>query len=334
MRLTFLGTSAGMPTTERNVTALALALDDSRSWYLIDCGEGTQQRLLSCRYTLSQLKTILITHVHGDHIFGLPGLLTSASMQGRSEPLVICGPDGVESFVRHALACADVKELPFELQFMRSDSADFIYQDESFVISAHGLSHRVPSFAYRFSEIVTASRLDKDKLADLGVPRGPLWGQLQKGETVTLDNGRRVSPKQVMAAAPKSRTVIIGGDNDQPSLLADVLKEADLMVHEATFTDEAFQKVGPVWMHSTAKKVAEAAANANLPNLILTHFSGRYRLSPVAGEKSVEVLRNEAQQYYRGRVELAEDFAVWQLSRENELIQLGYVNDERQKKGP
>ncbi|WP_263080783.1 ribonuclease Z [Endozoicomonas sp. Mp262] len=322
MRLTFLGTSAGMPTTERNVTALALAIDDSRCWYLVDCGEGTQHRLLTCRYTLAQLKAIFITHIHGDHIFGLPGLLTSASMQGRIEPLTICGPDGVEPFVRQSLACADVHDLPFELHFVRSDAEDFTFSDENFAVTAHPLSHRVPSFAYRFFEKTVATALDGEKLKALGVPRGPLWGQLQKGERIVLENGTRVSPEQVMDPAPRSRVAVIGGDNDQPELLHEVLLDADLLVHESTFTDEVFQKVGPRWMHSTAKKVAEAAARAGVPNIILTHFSGRYRLSPRAGENSVEMLRREAQEYYQGQVELAEDLGVWQLSREGQLVGL------------
>ena len=113
MRLTFLGTSAGAPTPERNVTALAVALDEHKEWYLVDCGEGTQQRLMRSQYTLSGLKTVFITHVHGDHMFGLPGLITTASMQGRKKPLTICAPAGVESFVCHALECAAVSQLPF-----------------------------------------------------------------------------------------------------------------------------------------------------------------------------------------------------------------------------
>ena len=327
MRLTFLGTSAGMPTTERNVTALTLAIDDSRSWYLVDCGEGTQHRLLYCRYTLSHLKAIFITHVHGDHTFGLPGLLTSASMQGRTTPLMICGPEGVESFVRHALICADVNELPFELIFSRSDLSGFAYQDSDVSVTSHPLSHRVPSFAYRFSENTVSNRLDVDKLTSLNVPRGPLWGQLQQGENIKLADGQIISPAQVMAKPPRKREVVIGGDNDQPELLEGILKEADLLVHEATFTDDVFQKVGPVWMHSTAKRVAESAERAALPHLILTHFSGRYRLSTESGERSIEVIRQEAQRFYKGRVELAEDFAIWQLDREDGLVYMGSCRD-------
>lgn len=319
MRLTFLGTAAGMPTTERNVSALALAIDDSRRWYLIDCGEGTQHRLLSCRYTLMHLQAIFITHIHGDHIFGLPGLLTSASMQGRSEPLVICGPDGVERFVRQALACADVSALPFELRFVRSDRADFAFADDGVRVSAHPLSHRVPSFAYRFAEQPRAAMLDRDRLQALQVPQGPLWGRLQKGQAVVLDDGRQIQPQQVLAPAGRSRVVVVGGDNDQPELLHEAMTAADVLVHESTFSDEVLQKVGSQWMHSSARQVAEAASRAGIPHLILTHFSGRYRLSPRAGSASVELLRQEAMTCFCGQVELAEDLACWQLSREGRL---------------
>ena len=152
MRFTFLGTAAGLPSRERNVTALILAKDDSRDWCLIDCGEGTQHQLLGSRYTLNHLQAIFITHVHGDHMFGLPGLITSASMQKRTAPLTICAPLGVESFVRHSLACAAVTHLPFELRFIASDQDDFCYTTNDFTVTSHPLSHRVPCFAYGFEE--------------------------------------------------------------------------------------------------------------------------------------------------------------------------------------
>ncbi|MDP0561804.1 MAG: ribonuclease Z [Candidatus Endonucleobacter sp. (ex Gigantidas childressi)] len=323
MRLTFLGTSAGMPTIERNMAALALAMDDSRYWYLIDCGEGTQHQLLRCRYTLSHLHGIFITHIHGDHIFGLPGLLTSASMQGRTEPLTICGPEGVESFVRHSLISADVHKLSFQLTFARSDFTNFAYQNRELSITSHPLSHRVPSYGYRFSEKIIHHHLDYIKLESLGVPRGPLWGKLQNGSSIQLDNGHTVLPEQVLAKPPKKRVIIVAGDNDRPELLESILPEADLLIHEATFTDEVFQRVGPQWMHSTAKNVAEVAAKVNLPNLILTHFSGRYRTSTRANEQNIDAVRQEAKRFYSGRLELAEDFAIWQLNRGEGLIYMG-----------
>ena len=177
MRLTFLGTSAGCPTLERNVTALAVAMDDDKEWYLVDCGEGTQHRLMRCRYTLSSLKAIFITHIHGDHMFGLPGLITSASMQGRKEPLTICAPDGVERFVRHALECADVKRLPFRLIFQSTDTEGFEYSDSHFSVTSHALSHRVPSFGYRFEESPRFGPLNQERLMALQVPKGSSVGR-------------------------------------------------------------------------------------------------------------------------------------------------------------
>ncbi|MRI32570.1 ribonuclease Z [Endozoicomonas sp. OPT23] len=330
MRLTFLGTSAGTPTPERNVTALALALDDSKSWYLVDCGEGTQHRLLKSRYTLSDLKAVFITHVHGDHMFGLPGLISTASMQGRKEPLLIAAPEGVESFVRHSLKCAAITQLPFELSFVSSDvssdassdSPGFYYKDDAFEVTAHELSHRVPSYAYRFEEAPRTGRLNQQKLETLGVPKGPLWGELQAGNTVVLDDGREVSPENARLPDEKGRVAIIGGDNDKPELLLEAMKGADVLVHEATFTDPVFQKVGPQYMHSTAKMVGEAAEQAGIASVILTHFSGRFRRDSKKPEFTLAALRAEAGAAYKGQVELAEDFSCWELNSKRELHRL------------
>lgn len=150
MRFTFLGTSAGIPTKERNVTALAVQPSSGRDWYLVDCGEGTQHQLLKTPFSLAKLKAIFITHVHGDHCFGLPGLIASAHMQGRRAPLTICAPAGIESMLRHIIELCDMSRLRFELNFVASDQKDFLYRDERVKVEAFELSHRVPCFAYRF----------------------------------------------------------------------------------------------------------------------------------------------------------------------------------------
>ncbi len=315
MRLTFLGTAAGQPSKNRNVTALVLARDDSRDWYLVDCGEGTQHRLLYSRYTLSHLQAIFITHIHGDHMYGLPGLLTSASMQGRTAPLSVCAPEGVESFVRHALACSDVTNLPFELNFIRSDSEEFQYIDSEFTVSSHPLSHRVPSFAYAFEESPSRHHLCQDKLAKLKVPRGPLWGQLQQGQTVILPDGSTVQPNDVLQDPEPGRFAVIGGDNDRPELLSEVLKRADVFVHEATFSTELLNKVGDKWMHSTPALVAKAAQAGGVKHLILTHFSGRYQRQPAKEQNDIEQLRDEAREFFSGTIDLAEDMGCWELAR-------------------
>lgn len=324
MRFTFLGTAAGHPSKTRNVSALILALDDSRQWSLIDCGEGTQQRLMGSGYTLTNLQAIFITHVHGDHMFGLPGLITSASMQGRTRPLTICAPALVEQFVRTALECAAVSELSFALHFVRSDRPDFLYHTDDFTVTSHELSHRVPCYAYAFEEQPLPPPLSQQLLDALKVPRGPLWGDLQKGRTVTLADGCAITPDMVRECAPQPRLVVIGGDNDQPALLHDILIRADLLVHEATFSTAILEKSGGQWMHSSPALVGLAAEQADVPHIILTHFSNRYLSHPKKGHSSLADLYEEAKAVYSGSVTMAHDNGCWELTKDRTLHKISH----------
>lgn len=322
MKFTFLGTSAGVPTRNRNVSGFALSLAEQRHWYLVDCGEGTQHQLKHCRLSLAKLRAIFITHVHGDHCYGLPGLLASANMSGRKDPLTLCAPDGIEQFVRAALEYTDLRSLRFELKFVRTDELAAnhtqVFSDHWLSVSAHALSHRVPSFAYRFQE-TPPNALKHDHLSTLGVPRGPLWGELQAGKCVSLDDGRVIQPDQVCEPAWKPRAVVVGGDNDKPELLLTALKNVDLLVHEATFTEDVLAKIGPQYMHSTAAQVARTATEAQLPHLALTHFSQRYRDKPGASDRHIDELRNEAAQHYSGNLIMARDRDQYVLNKDGTL---------------
>jgi ribonuclease Z len=320
MRLTFLGTSAGLPTRDRNVTALALALEQHREWYLIDCGEATQHQLLRTRYSAAKLRAIFITHIHGDHCYGLPGLIASAQMGGRKEPLTICAPAGIEEFIDAVRRYTDLSRLSYPLEFIRSDHPDFCYRDENICVDSIELSHRVPSFAYRFIEQVHERMLDPEQLAAQGVPRGPLWGELQRGHTVQLDDGRVIAAESVCYKQREPRRIVIGGDNDRPELLDAVLPNCDALVHEATFTADVLAKVGPQYQHSTPAQVAQAAQRAHVPHLLLTHFSQRYRRHAHEGEHSLADLSAEARQFYRGNLVMADDFATYELTRDKQLV--------------
>lgn len=318
MKFTFLGTSAGTPTKARNVTALALEYGEGRSWYLFDCGEATQHQLLHTRLSLVKLRAVFITHVHGDHTFGLPGLIASASMAGRTEPLAIIGPAPVKLFIETALASTD-SNVNYELQFIDVSTTDFYWDDGAVRVSATALSHRVPCFGYLVEERRIEKSLLVDKLVADGVPPSKAWGQLHKGEDVTLEDGRHFYSKDYTQLKRRPRKVIIGGDNDKPELLHQVCSEAHLLIHEATYTQAVSDHVGPAPQHSSAEQVARFAQAVGLPNLILTHFSARYQFSHDTAPLIAEIAE-EARKFYSGNLHLAKDFAEFELRKDFTLI--------------
>jgi ribonuclease Z len=314
MEFTFLGTSAGTPTKSRNVTGLALTHGRPKHWYLIDCGEGTQHQLLRTRHSVMQLQAIFITHIHGDHTFGLPGLLTSASMLGRTEPLFLIAPRPVKTFVEAAMGNSD-SSLSFELKFVDSEADGFHWEDEALAVTAFPLSHRVSCRAFALTEKKLERQLLRDKLEADGIEAGPAWGRLQQGHDVILDDGRLVRCEHYTRIARKPRKVIVAGDNDRPELLREACSDIDVLVHEATYTQEVSDRVGPWPQHSSAAQVARFADTAGVPNLVLTHFSSRYQFSPNAYPHIGEI-ESEARGLYRGNLFLARDFASYGLGKD------------------
>ncbi len=309
----FLGTSSGVPTQMRHLSGLVVGLKDSKNWYLIDCGEGTQYQLMRTKYTLCRLKGIFITHIHGDHCYGLPGLLATAAMQGRSEPLPIIAPASVAEFIQGVITSTQLG-LTFQLEFIDVSALADSWQGPDFSVTAFPLSHRVPSYAYGFKELALGSRLDVEKLKHHKVPVGPVWGQLQRGLDVTLPTGRLLVSQNYLMPGRKARNIVIGGDNDRPELLANA--KCDVLVHESTYTRDDLAKVGPKPQHSSAEMIARFAQHAGIPNLVLTHFSARYQLS---GPHSMESIYQEARRDYRGELYLARDLQKYWLNREAKL---------------
>ncbi|WMC12053.1 ribonuclease Z [Oceanimonas pelagia] len=319
MELLFLGTSSGTPTKTRSLSAVALRRHKARSWLLVDCGEGTQHRLLRAPLSLHWLQAVCITHLHGDHCYGLPGLLASAGLNGRTAPLTLIGPAGLQGWIEHTAAMSQL-QLNFALRFISVETlagGRTSLALEGFDITACALSHRLPCFAYGFTETGLPGRLDTDRLKADGVPAGPLWGKLHRGEVVSLDDGRVLAGRDYQLAPPRPRKLVIGGDNDTPALLKEAVNEADVLVHEATYTEEVAAKVGPEPQHSSAAAVAAFAERAGVPNLVLTHFSPRYR-DGGAG-LTVASLEREARAHYSGRLLMAEDLAMYRLNRAGEL---------------
>ena len=319
MEIIFLGTSAGTPTKNRNVSGLAIRRANSKQWCLVDCGEGTQHQLLHTRLSLTHLQAIFITHIHGDHCYGLPGLLASASMSGRTEPLWIVGPSRIKTFIE--LMQNDVHlNLNYEVKYKCIDEPNHTLSDLSieFDVDTTALSHRVPSCAYSFSENRLSNKLDIDKLAQDNVTRGVLWGELQQGLDVQLDDGRIIHAQDYLLPIENPRKIIISGDNDDPSLLTTAAKTANILVHEATYTEDIAIKVGAGPQHSYAKLIAQFAYDINLDNLVLTHFSPRYQ-NAINSSPSILDIEKEARSAYSKNLFLANDFDRFVLSKEGVL---------------
>jgi ribonuclease Z len=305
--LTFLGTSSGVPTKNRNVTALALQTTLNRDWWLIDCGEATQHRLQHISLSVHELAGICITHVHGDHTYGLPGLLASASMTGRKRPLLLIAPVAVKLWLEATMLHSELF-LTFPLVHIDVAATEQVHQEAGLTISRHELSHRAPSVGFRFAAESTRWKLDSDALRARGVAAGPLWGKLQAGQDITLDDGSVLAAADFRSAQVERAVVVVGGDNDTPALLSDACAGAQVLVHEATYTEAVLQKVGPGPTHSSVQRVAQFATERGLPNLILTHFSARYD-----NPEGMAELEAEARQHYAGQLHLAQDFGTYEL---------------------
>ncbi|MFV3339105.1 ribonuclease Z [Pseudomonas sp. NY15349] len=319
MDLLFLGTSAGVPTKARNVSATAVIEASGSHWYLVDCGEGTQHQLLHTPLSIRDLRAIFVTHVHGDHCFGLPGLLASAGMSGRTQPLDLVLPTALHDWVRQGLVASDTF-LPFELRLLAVE--DLVeWRSEAVQVTSVQLSHRVPSVGFVFTELNPEPRLDIPRLEAKGIPRGPLWGDLAKGLTVQ-HGGQLLHGSDYLRPSRPPRRVIVCGDNDNPALLADAARGADVLVHEATFTQAVVERTGVTFGHSTAAAVARFAEAAGVRNLVLTHFSARYqhdsRRSP-----SIDDVRAEALAHYSGRLVLAQDLQRYHIGRDGRLEPAG-----------
>ncbi|GAA3529271.1 ribonuclease Z [Zobellella aerophila] len=318
MDIIFLGTSSGTPTKTRNLSGVALRKAGSKPWFLIDCGEGTQHRLLHTNLSLNSLQAVCITHVHGDHCYGLPGLLASATMSGRSAALTIIGPAAIREFIEATQKATQLR-LSYPVNFVDVAGMSGVFDGDGFDIDAVALSHRVPSFAYVFVETGLSRKLDVTRLKADAIESGPVWGQLQRGEDVILPDGRVICSRDYLLEVRKPRKVIISGDNDTPALLAESAKSAHVLVHEATYTEAVAEKVGAGPRHSSAKAVAQFAAEAAIANLILTHFSPRYKDSGGSG-LTIGDIELEARTCYAGNLLLANDLDMFHLDRAGTLI--------------
>lgn len=275
MEITFLGTGSGAPSRARNVSATALQLTDRGELWMVDCGEGTQHQVLRApQVRLSQLTRVFFTHLHGDHLFGIMGLLASRALaQGGQTPVTLYGPEPLGGYVRTSMRATGMRGgFPIETVVIRPG---VVYEDDEITVTCASVRHRVEAYAYSVEEKPRAGRFDAQAALTLGVPNGPLFGRLKAGETVTLPDGRVVAPDGLVGPPRAGRKIVFSGDTGLAPELVTLAEGADLLIHESTYA-EADRVLADRAAHSTATIAATVARDARAHALYLTHFSPRY----------------------------------------------------------
>lgn len=274
MDVLFLGTGAGMPAKLRNVTSIALKLLEERgAIWLFDCGEATQHQILHTSIKPRRIEKIFITHLHGDHIYGLPGLLSSRSFQGGESEVTLYGPKGLKEYVEISLTISQTY-LKYPLKIVEIEEG-IIFEDNEFLVKASLLEHGIPSYGFRVVEKDRPGTLLAEKLHEAGIKPGPLYKKIKNGEQIVLEDGRIINPAEFLGPAQKGRIVTILGDTRKCEAAIGLAKDADLLIHEATFS-AGEENLAFEYFHSTTTQAAMAAKLAGAKQLCLTHISSRY----------------------------------------------------------
>jgi ribonuclease Z len=309
LQITFLGTSAGVPTRSRNVSCVALRLEQRGEVWLFDCGEGTQHQLLRCSdLRISQITRVFITHMHGDHIFGLMGLLATCGMAGHARRIDIYGPRGLGEYVREVTRRSQTRfSYPAEVHTVEPGA---VFEDEEYVVTCGALAHRLPALGYRVTEKDRAGRFDVERARALGIPEGPLYGRLKRAQQITLADGRTIDGRELTGPTEKGRTVAYCTDTTYCRGSVELARGADLLIHEATFA-RADAELARQSTHSTAEEAARVAREAGVGRLAITHLSPRYaEVNPITPQD----LLAEARAVFPNTL-LARDFLTVEVPR-------------------
>ena len=271
LSIRLLGTSASRPTVERNVASVAIVREGET--LLFDCGEGTQRQMM--RYGVSfSLEDIFFTHFHADHVIGVIGLMRTMSLQGRVDVLRLWGPRGAIRTLKRAEDFG-LDRLSFPLEIAEVEAGQRITRKE-YAILPYAVDHRgARALGYAIVEDERKGRFNPDHARELGIPEGPLWGEVHRGRAVTLEDGRVIEPSELVGAPRAGRKIVLTGDTRPCDATIEMAREADVLVHEATFGDEEAARAVETG-HSTAREAAMIARDANVGTLLLTHFSARY----------------------------------------------------------
>lgn len=299
MEILFLGTGAGIPAKLRNVTSIALKLLEERgAIWLFDAGEATQHQILHTNIKPRRIEKIFITHLHGDHIYGLPGLLSSRSFQGGDSQVTVYGPKGIREFIKVSLSVSQTF-LKYPLNIVEVEEGS-IFEDSEWVVEARLLEHGIPSYGYRIIEKDKPGMLLADKLIEAGIKPGPIYKRIKNGETIQLEDGRKLDSNEFLGRSKKGRIIAILGDTRYCENAVNLAENADLLIHEATFS-KGEEQLAFEYFHSTTQQAAEIARKAKVKQLYMTHISARYDRGAWGD------LVNEAREIFPN-TEISEDF--------------------------
>lgn len=275
MELLFLGTGAGVPSKNRNVSALALTLlQEINEIWLFDCGEATQHQILNTRIKPGKISKVFISHLHGDHIYGLPGFLSSRSFQGGEGPLTLFGPKGIKQFIQVSLKTSET-HLTYPLDIVEYEEGN-IFSNDKFTVYCQKLDHRIDSYGFRIVESDQIGELLVDKLIAAGIKPGPIYKSIKENEETLLPSGEVVKRKDFVGPSKKGRVVSIFGDTRYKEEHIALAESANVLVHEATFSaNEAH--LAKKYFHTTTTQAGLLAKKAGVDHLILTHISSRYQ---------------------------------------------------------
>src|SRR5215216_228311 len=296
MRVIPLGTSSGKPTLKRNVSALAVAREGE--WLLFDCGEGTQMQLARAGLNPSRLSAIFITHLHGDHFNGLSGLLSTMGLDRRTRELTLVGPQGITEYL-DTLARLKILFVNYPLTIREYSSVigpTLVYEAPDYTVSARALDHRVFAMGYRIQERERPGRFNLERARALEVPEGPLFGRLQSGKDVQLDDGRVIRPNDVLGPPRPGKSIAYCTDTRPFAGSLELARGVDLLIHEATYLEDLAAEAHE-YGHSTAMQAARVARDSDARQLLITHFSTRYPDAAPLLEEARAVFPNTVMAY-------------------------------------
>lgn len=322
MKVIPLGTGSGKPTIQRSVSGVAVVWESE--WVLLDCGEATQVQILRAGLHTSRLRAIFITHLHGDHFNGLAGLLSTMGLDRRERELTIVGPRGICEYLE-LVARLKTLYLNYPVEVKELDESEFegksgdangqsrrsplitVFESPNFTVSTAPLNHRIFDLGYRIKERERPGRFDLEKAKSLGIPAGPFYRILQSGNAITLADGRTVQPSEVLGPARPGKSVAYCTDTRPSRNAVELAKGCDLLIHEATFTEDLKAEAWD-YGHSTARQAATCAVRAGAAQLLITHISPRY--------PDASVLLNEAREIFPSTI-LAEDLKSVEVQGES-----------------